>query len=311
MPSSAPSFGGGRVGPAHFAGALGLLEASPHNVMHPTIGGAQSGQCAGGLMTDPRCAARDPIFWLHHANIDRLWNRWLALGSGRANPTQAQWLSQAFVFFDETGAQVSLTCADVVDSAARLQYVYDDAATRGALTMDEEFEESRRAQPSRPPELAGATEAPVVLVGEPISVSLTIPASSRSMVERAAADQTRHLFVGIEDIEAEQDPGLAYAVYIEGPQGRRYHIGNLSFFGIQLMNDPDRPHTGAPGFRHTFDATAAADMLRLQGAFDPGSMTIRFEPIRVLPPPGQEPAADLPRSPALPVRIGRVSLFAA
>jgi tyrosinase len=279
--------------------------------MHPTIGGGQSGQCRGGLMTDPRCAARDPIFWLHHANIDRLWNRWLALAGGRANPTQAHWLSQAFVFFDETGARVSLTCADVVDNAARLTYVYDDVAPREALTMDEEFEESTRAQPTRPPELAGASEAPVVLAGEAVSVSLTIPASSRSMVERAAADQTRHLFVGIEDIEAEEDPGLAYAVYIQGPQGQRYHVGNLSFFGIQLMNDPDRQHTGAPGFRHTFDATAAADMLRLQGVFDPGSMTIRFEPIRVLPPPGQEPAADLPRSPALPVRIGRVSLFAA
>jgi hypothetical protein len=42
-----PSFGGGRVGPAHFSGALGALEPTPHNVMHPTIGGPPAGQCQG------------------------------------------------------------------------------------------------------------------------------------------------------------------------------------------------------------------------------------------------------------------------
>src|SRR6266540_5071671 len=120
------SFGGGRVGPAHFGGALGALESTPHNVMHPTIGGASSGQCQGGLMTDPRCAALDPIFWLHHANIDRLWNRWLDLGGGRANPADNAWLSQRFDFFDETGTAVTMSVADVLDSAAQLGYVYDD-----------------------------------------------------------------------------------------------------------------------------------------------------------------------------------------
>jgi len=44
------------------------------------------GQCQGALMIDLNCAALDPIFWLHHANIDRLWNDWLALGGTRVNP---------------------------------------------------------------------------------------------------------------------------------------------------------------------------------------------------------------------------------
>jgi hypothetical protein len=310
LPSSAPTFGGGRVGPAHFGGALGLLETTPHNVLHPTIGGPSSGQCAGGLMTDPRCAALDPIFWLHHANIDRLWNNWLALAGGRANPTESAWLSQQFVFFDETGNQVIMRGADVVDSAAQLRYVYDDVPAPGAFAMDEGIEDAGQAEPPEPPELAGATEAPIVLVGEPASVSLTIPARSRSLVAAAAADRTRQLFVGVEDIEAEQDPGLAYAVYLTGPRGQRRHIGNLSFFGIHTLNDPDRAHIGAPGFRHTFDATGAVDTLRAEGAFDAGSITVTFEPIHVLPPPGRETAAEFQSAaPTPPVRIGRVSLF--
>lgn len=126
------------------------------------------------------------------------------------------------------------------------------------------------------------------------------------------ADRTRQLFVGVEDIEAEQDPGLAYTVFLVGPRGQRRHIGNLSFFGIHTLNDPDRAHVGAAGFRHTFDATVAIDALRREGAFDAGSITVTFEPIRVLPPPGRETAAELQAAaPTLPVRIGRVSLFTA
>ena len=85
-------------------------------------------------MTDPNCAALDPIFWLHHANIDRLWNNWLALG-GRINPTEAAWLTQSFDLYDETGAQVTMTGADVVDSAAQLGYIYDDVAPAVALAV--------------------------------------------------------------------------------------------------------------------------------------------------------------------------------
>ena len=164
--------------------------------------------------------------------------------------------------------------------------------------------------PLEPPQLAGATEAPVVLVGEPASVSLTIPVRSRSLVAAAAADRTHQLFVGVEDIEAEQDPGLAYAVYLAGPGGQRRHLGNLSFFGIHTLSDPDRAHLGAPGFRHTFDASGAVDSLRREGAFDAGSITVTFEPIRVVPPLGRDTAAAFEAAaPTPPVRIGRVSLF--
>src|SRR6516164_1482375 len=43
---------------------------------------------AQGLMSNPTMAALDPIFWLHHANIDRLWEVWLKRPSGHVNPTQ-------------------------------------------------------------------------------------------------------------------------------------------------------------------------------------------------------------------------------
>ena len=51
------------------------LESAPHNPVHNLIGGEMAN------MTSPR----DPIFFLHHANIDRLWHAW-ALPDGKGIP---------------------------------------------------------------------------------------------------------------------------------------------------------------------------------------------------------------------------------
>lgn len=71
-------------------------------------------------------APLDPIFWLHHCNIDRLWQEWLR-GSGHANPTAAAWLNEAFDFHNSSGAAVSMRVSEVVNTRrAPLSYRYDD-----------------------------------------------------------------------------------------------------------------------------------------------------------------------------------------
>jgi hypothetical protein len=118
------SFGGGPRPPAQFGGQLGACEKTPHNPIHNQVGGEPGTQCQGNWMSDVKCAANDPVFWLHHANIDRLWDVWLAQGGGRDNPPDNSWRNQPFTFHDETGASVSLTAAGVLDSASQLGYVY-------------------------------------------------------------------------------------------------------------------------------------------------------------------------------------------
>ncbi|UXI04693.1 tyrosinase family protein [Photobacterium sp. TY1-4] len=49
----------------------GSLEGTPHNVIHNGVGGAMGSTLTAGL---------DPLFYLHHANIDRLWAIWTELG---------------------------------------------------------------------------------------------------------------------------------------------------------------------------------------------------------------------------------------
>jgi len=54
-----------------------IFESAPHNQLHNLIGNAMAN------MVSPN----DPIFWLHHANVDRLWVAWVAAGGGRKMPT--------------------------------------------------------------------------------------------------------------------------------------------------------------------------------------------------------------------------------
>jgi len=93
------------------------LENQPHNIIHVEIGGA---------MGDPATAGEDPIFWLHHANIDRLWSRWVASGNGRSNPTDFATLNAPFPFADERGQIVTARGADALDTSNQLGYRYDD-----------------------------------------------------------------------------------------------------------------------------------------------------------------------------------------
>jgi tyrosinase len=49
-----------------------------HNVVHLWTGGVikLNGKVIGGNMTTST-SPNDPAFWLHHANIDRIWSAWM------------------------------------------------------------------------------------------------------------------------------------------------------------------------------------------------------------------------------------------
>lgn len=51
-----------------------------HNTVHTWVGGiitpSPKGPRVFGTMTVPLASPNDPVFFLHHANIDRLWAEW-------------------------------------------------------------------------------------------------------------------------------------------------------------------------------------------------------------------------------------------
>ncbi|KRE21863.1 tyrosinase family protein [Agromyces sp. Soil535] len=111
------TFGGERTLATHVAaGGTGQLERSPHNSVHNAV---------GGQMLNPAVAGRDPVFWLHHANVDRLWEVWrVTQGVGR-DETRNAYLDEPFPFLELDGDIDPWHPSDVVDTGLR-GYEYDD-----------------------------------------------------------------------------------------------------------------------------------------------------------------------------------------
>jgi Common central domain of tyrosinase len=58
-----------------------------------------SGQWAYGDMTDFETAGRNPIFFAHHGNLDRLWEIWRKNAANKATEPQTDaFLKHSFVF---------------------------------------------------------------------------------------------------------------------------------------------------------------------------------------------------------------------
>src|SRR5437588_1742010 len=316
-------FGGGAEAPVHFGSLTGALEDQPHNVLHGLIGGSGSGACQGGWMTDPNCAAMDPIFYLHHANVDRLWGRWLHLGRTRVNPTDPAWLNAEFDFFDPGGNPVRGPVSQVVSTRA-LNYRYSDDPPVVALpkslvsdripgprpplpALDKLFPKvPRPAPPPRPgpdpgPMRGGAgpvpvSESKVVELGTaPTTVSLELGDEAVSALKGLREPEGPSLYVTIEDVQADRDPGLAYAVFVNDPdadedesQFTEHYAGMLSFFGLEhrLHHGGEGAHDhGPPVF--VFDVSSLVPQLEDAGKWDPDQVTLTFVPAGLDPASGE------------------------
>jgi tyrosinase len=234
---------------------------------------------------------------------------WVNQG-GRKNPNRSAWRDEPFDFHRADRTAVQMTSTEVVDPGS-LGYEYEElavpelvAAGGGGVPPE--------PPPDRPPELVGATEGPLTLAGqsEQVAIPLSEPTGPAALTE---STERPRVYVNVEGIQGERNPGVSYAVYVNLPDdedpgsAQRYHVGNVSFFGIERARDVETDHRGGPGLRYAFDITDLANMLESEGRWDPAQVKVSFEPIRSLPPTGEEavPApVDVP-----PVTIGRVGIY--
>ncbi|XP_074309653.1 polyphenol oxidase, chloroplastic-like [Silene latifolia] len=102
----------------------GALEISPHNIVHDWTG---SGTIRGHQdMGSFWSAGRDPIFYCHHANVDRMWHLWRTElpGRSRVNIRDQDYLNAWFVFYDENANPVKVKVKDSFD-IEKLGYTYE------------------------------------------------------------------------------------------------------------------------------------------------------------------------------------------
>jgi len=89
------------------------LDTNPHFLTHLAV---------GGDMADFATVGGDPLFYLHHVNLDRIWESWNRLG--HTNPTDPKYLNRTFAYGDRSGKRVDLPVS-AADRVAQLGYEYD------------------------------------------------------------------------------------------------------------------------------------------------------------------------------------------
>ncbi len=321
-PATSGGFGGPITGFNHGGGAIGELENVPHGAVHVTVGGQMGSFNTAGL---------DPIFWLHHCNIDRLWEVWDRQTSpGRSNPDTDNWTTdQTFHFRDTSGADVTQVSGGVVNTRD-LNYVYDQFSVPFARpdilqkvqripllfpgarsALPEGFAApAEEVRPDRPAELAGATEEPVVLTGETVAASFS---TATNAAFRAKPAEPERVFLNVEEIRAEGPPGTPYEVFVNLPDDDEttddhYSVGLVSLFGAAEASDPESEHP--EGLKYVFDITDLYQAMKQAGLWNEADVKVTFKPVRVEMPEGASAAfAEAERRPEPAVTIGRVSVF--
>jgi Common central domain of tyrosinase/Polyphenol oxidase middle domain len=204
----------------------GNLEGTPHAAVHIAFGST------GGWMGSVSTAAQDPIFYLHHCNIDRIWNAWLAQGGGRSNPlTDSTWKTKKFVFFDENAKQVTMTGCDILRAQEQLNYTYAG-----------EPPQIKQYCPRRFPWWINVYD--ILLKLQPIKLPPgpdpgPIEIDIRRLRDRLTKSlgKDTEFALQLTDVTADRQPNVYWEIYFGLPKEERatsespHYIGNLALFG--------------------------------------------------------------------------------
>lgn len=312
----------------HFGQLAGALELTPHNAVH-----RQVGAIPGGWMADPDLAALDPIFWLHHSNIDRLWEVWLDCDPSHRNLTSAYWRTGVtFQFRDATGTLVTMRTADVLNLAdPLLDYRYADATCPAPFKVGPPGPVTAAPAPPGVPtpsgpvapapvptvtamttlqqELVGATRSAVHLGDQQVHVTVPTPVTPhafRSAIQKKAVPATatarqliQHVILQLEQVTS-SDVAPTYDVFVNVPPGEDPNkhedrfVARVAMFGIRQASDPRGAHGGG-GQNFAFDITRLYHQLADLGEIDPKELRVSFVPVSPLGKPS--------------VTVGRVSLY--
>jgi len=267
------------------------LDNGLHGNVHVLVGGGQN-------MGSVPFAARDPIFWMHHCNIDRLWASWNV--AGNPNPP----LSQQFTFADGQGQAVVANIADFLD-LSKLNYTYDrfEPIPGAAPLAPAAVAAARVAAPARV--AARVAQGAVALGATATQVKLNLTAPSPAFAAASVGGRVASVRPGgrvyliARQLKAKAQPGVVYQLYLDLPpnptpqQKIDRYVGAINFFGSANHGDA---HGGAPVHGEaapfpdkfvSYDITGKARALAASGA-------LASEPVLTIIPRGQPDAAAEP-----------------
>jgi tyrosinase len=258
----------------------------------------------GGAMGNPDTAALDPIFWLHHANIDRLWQVWINDADGRTNPSKSAWLDFTFDFHDAEGKKAEMKCKDVEDTRKVLTgYTYQGVPPglrRAVAPVPEEVRDF-----SRPLEVVAATNKAVPLSATPTTVHLNLSPSKRKKanfeaVTGSEVNDPQQSVLHFENVTGKGVPPI-HDVYLNlsanGKSKEGHYAGSISFFGLEGASTPSL-HSPGSGQHYALDVTQLMSQLRMQHNWNEEQLEVSIEPAHTMKANNS-------------VKIGRISLYSA
>ena len=209
------------------------IEQAPHGAVHCATG--VSG-CPSGYMGAVPAAGNDPIFYTHHANIDRLYQCWLAVSPRNRLPA-TNLRTQQFTFINGQGGQIRRVVGDML-TLQQLGYSYAGGGGCPPSFIPPKWRlmvKWRRIFPPGP----WLSEKPLVF-----------PAEVTQRARRARVAQ-----LVIQEPRIERSSGGLVQVALQAADGRILPLGVISAF-----ND------SAPDHRH--DATAGMGTMQRELRFD-------------------------------------------
>ncbi|MDI1266713.1 MAG: tyrosinase family protein [bacterium] len=252
------------------------LDFGLHGNVHVFTGNGQ------GMGSVP-FAANDPIFWMHHCNIDRIWTSWNA--AGHANPATAAWLNKTFTFAGPDGKGIKVVVKDYTNTK-KCDYDYDllipaplvaSAAPSAASSV------AAAAAPAAPLTVAKSQSGPVALGAAPVRVNLqpavpippaapgAAPAASPLSGRLSDLAGNRRIYLVISDLKANVAPETLFRVYLDlgdGPPAdpvNSNYVGSFNFFAAVPHGDSSDHDHGDTSRSISFDVTDIAANLDANG----------------------------------------------
>jgi hypothetical protein len=259
------------------------MEDTPHGAVHVAVGGTT------GFMRAFGTAALDPIFWLHHCNIDRMWAEWVR--QGHRNINTSDFMDTSYTFFDEDGNTVSLKVSEILDTASGLDYRYDDglAIEAGVVLAQGSGIESGRV----PTALAATVGGPILLGAAPVATAadpLVEAGSAALFATDPAAPGAQPVMLVLDGIRFTEAPGLFFRIFVNHPSGSPYTLDAPSYAGTLAPFAPP----GEGGYSKRFDISGLLNRQIAAGLFDGGQIQVEIVPANVEDPPDGIEAGPLP-----------------
>jgi tyrosinase len=260
----------------HFSNTL---QGQPHGVMHCAVGTG----CATPDMGFVPIAGLDPVFYMHHANIDRLWQCWLNRKAKGATIDLAwakknlgmpdSWYNTSYTFADENGNKVSMTIADVFTPGVITTHydVENNCDTSMPAVAEKVLPKLKKATPlkAHPPLNSGKA---ISLRGKASTTVLLTPAEAKQSAmpipESAGPGQT---FLLLEDVQIIGTPVLTYKIYLgnkDQPE-QTIFIATFDLFGAGHHGD----HHDDAADDQMYDVT---EEIRRLGVKSAEALTVQF-----------------------------------